>query len=269
MIYQLRITLSESEPPIWRRVAVDGRSSLGQLHTVIQIAMGWTDSHLHAFHVGGSQYGQHHPELDGWGPEMLDEERFALEQVAPAAGDALIYEYDFGDGWEHQVEVEEVGEPEAGVSCPRCLEGERSCPPEDVGGIWGYMEFLQAYLDKDHPEHATYVEWIGPGFDPGHFALDAVNKDLARLASLKVHSRAQPVSFTRRQGQYLAFIHYYTKVNGYPPAQTDIQRYFGVTGPSVHNMLKTLESRGLISKVAYEARSVRVLIDPGDLPDLA
>ena len=268
MIYQFRVTLSGSEPPIWRRVAVDGRSSLGQLHTVIQIAMGWTDSHLHAFHVGGSQYGRLYPELEGLGPRMLDEERFALEQIAPDTGAALIYEYDFGNGWEHQVEVEAVGEPESGLSCPRCLEGERSCPPEDVGGIGGYMDFLQAYQDKDHPEHAAYVEWVGRGFDPGHFDPEAVNQDLARLASLKVHGRAQPVSYTRRQGQYLAFIHYYTKVNGYPPAQADIRRYFGVTAPSVHNMLKTLESRGLILRVAGQARSIRVLVDAADLPDL-
>ncbi len=268
MIYQLRITLSGLEPPIWRRVAVDGRSSLGQLHTVIQIAMGWTDSHLHAFRVGDSQYGQRLPELEDWGPEMLDEERFTLAQTAPDAGSELTYEYDFGDGWEHLVQVEALGEPESGVPYPRCLEGERSCPPEDVGGIWGYLDFLQAYLDKDHPEHTTYFEWLGPGFDPGHFDLDAVNQDMVQLVPLRVHSRTEPVSYTRRQGQYLAFIHYYTKVNGYPPAQADIQRYMGVTGPSVHNMLKTLESRGLILRVAGQARSIRILVDPADLPDL-
>jgi hypothetical protein len=105
-----------------------------------------------------------------------------LAEIAPAAGDRLVYEYDFGDGWEHDLLVEKVLEPEPGATYPVCLKGRRACPPEDVGGIWGYAEFLQILGDPDHPEYEERLEWIGGEFDPEEFDVEDVNAALASLA---------------------------------------------------------------------------------------
>ena len=266
MIYQLKVTLSDSEPPIWRRLVVDGQISLGDLHSVIQLVMGWTDSHLHHFIVDDTYYGLRDSELFDEGYGVLDEQRITLAQVAPGAGGSFEYEYDFGDSWQHIIEVEGIGEPAADVSVPGCLAGERSCPPEDVGGIGGYEEFLEAMRDTDHPEHTTIVECIG-NFDPERFDLKSVNERLSNLGQLTA-GRRTGATYTAKQGQYLAFIYYYTKLNGVPPAQVDIQRYFGATGPTVNAMLKTLEKAGLISRVARQARSIRLLLSREALPDL-
>ena len=179
MIYQLKVTLSDSEPPIWRRFVVDGKISLGDLHSVIQLVMGWTDSHLHHFIIDDTYYGLLDPEFFG-GPDIRDEQKFTLAQVASSPSASLEYEYDFGDGWAHVIDVEAIKRPAAGVSYPRCLAGERSCPPEDVGGIWGYKEFLEALNDEDHPEHAANAEWVGD-FDPERFDLEIVDERLSNL----------------------------------------------------------------------------------------
>jgi hypothetical protein len=266
MIYQLKVTLSDSEPPIWRRFVIDGQISLGDLHSVIQLVMGWTDSHLHHFIVDDSYYGLQDPELFDEGPGTLDEQRFTLAQVAPGPGGSFEYEYDFGDSWEHIIEVEGIAEPAAGVSNPRCLAGERSCPPEDVGGIWGYEGFLEALRDVDHPEHTAYMEWVSD-FDPERFDVEGANDRLSNLGQLAT-GRRTGATYTAKQGQYLAFIYYYTKLNAMPPAQSDIQRYFGITGPTVNAMLKTLEKAGFISRVARQPRSIKLLLRREELPDL-
>lgn len=268
VIYQLKITLSDSRPPIWRRVEVEGSISLGQLHGVIQIVMGWTNSHLHQFIADGTSYGMVGPELDDWGMEMLDENKITLEQIASGVGVKFGYEYDFGDGWEHLIQVEQVKEPEADIFYPICLAGKRACPPEDVGGIWGYEDFLKALQDRNHPEHEEYLQWIGGRFDPEYFNLEAVNRILARLDFYRVCKREKSPTYTPKQGQYLAFIYYYTKLNGFPPAQADIQQYFRVTPPTVNNMLKTLEKRGPISRVPRQPRSIKLLLLREELPDL-
>ena len=129
VIYQLRFTLSDSRPPIWRRVEVEDGISLGQLHRVIQIVMGWTNSHLHQFIANDTHYGTLHPNFDDWGMEILDENETTLQQVASEVGSEIRYEYDFGDSWEHVVQVEQIKEPEADVFYPNCLKGKRACPP--------------------------------------------------------------------------------------------------------------------------------------------
>ncbi len=177
-IYQIKITLRDSKPPIWRRVLVPGNFSLYKLHKVIQLAMGWTDSHLHQFIIDGQYYGI--PSPDDWEP-MIDERRHTLSKIAPEPKRKFIYEYDFGDSWEHQILVESIIQPEAGVKYPVCIKGKRACPPEDVGGVWGYDEFLAAIADPSHSEHETYTEWIGGDFDPEEFDLDDINEELRRL----------------------------------------------------------------------------------------
>ncbi len=179
-IYQIKVTLEGSKPPIWRRLLVRSDITLGDLHTIIQAAMGWWDYHLHQFTVGGTYFGVPDPDYDSY-MEMQDEEEVTLGQVAPRGGFKFHYEYDFGDGWIHQVLVEKVLPPEPSQSYPVCIKGQRACPPEDVGGMWGYYDFLEALQDPEHEEHESYLEWIGGDFDPEAFDLDEVNETLSDL----------------------------------------------------------------------------------------
>ena len=156
------------------------------MHTVIQIAMGWTDIHLHQFVAGSgfarTLYGVPDPDSEDMGSEILNEKRFAVADLAPAARRKFSYEYDFGDGWEHDVLVEKVLPPDATLKHPVCLAGANACPPEDCGGIWGYYDLIAILSDPNHPEHEERKEWIGGGIDPAEFELDEVN---ARLKGLK------------------------------------------------------------------------------------
>ena len=149
-VYQFKVTLKESHPPIWRRIQVPD-CTLGELHEVLQVVMGWKDSHLHQFIVRGECYGPPDPEDADWDMEIEDEEKLSISQVAKTGRTGrIIYEYDFGDSWQHEIVLEKVLEPEPNVSYPRCIEGARACPPEDVGGVWGYAEFLEAISDPNH-----------------------------------------------------------------------------------------------------------------------
>jgi len=177
-IYQLKTSLKHSKPPIWRRIQVKGDTTLYKLHQIIQIAMGWTNTHLHQFIADGVYYGEPDPEFAF---EVVNERRVRLAQVAGGVKDKFIYEYDFGDGWEHEIMVEKIMEPEPKVSYPRCIKGKRSCPPEDVGGVWGYFHFLEAIENKDHPEHGEYLEWIGGSFDPEAYECAEVNEELGEI----------------------------------------------------------------------------------------
>lgn len=176
-IYTLKIELLEIEPRIWRRVLVPGTITLAQLHEVIQIAMGWTNSHLHEFIVGADSYSDPEFEIE----DAKSEYRYRLERLAPRVSNAIAYEYDFGDGWEHQIRVESIIEGDKRYpGKPFCLEGKRSCPPEDCGGVWGYETFLKAIKNKKHPRHKEFVGWIGGSFDPEFFDLEAVNAELRK-----------------------------------------------------------------------------------------
>jgi hypothetical protein len=178
-VYQLKVTLAESDPAIWRRVQVAGDISLAKLHQLLQIVMGWQNSHLHQFIVDGTAYGESDPALGEL--ELRDERKTRLGQVAPIVGSRFIYEYDFGDSWQHEIRVEQIAPAEPGMRYPVCLAGERACPPEDCGGIWGYTDLLEAVRDPDHPEHAEMMEWLEGDFDPEAFNLDATNQALKRL----------------------------------------------------------------------------------------
>ena len=177
-VHQLKITLTGIRPPIWRRLQVSSSINLRRLHDVIQAAMGWTQSHLYQFQVGDVEFGE--PD-DEFGMPIRSAKSTSLRKIAPEPGAVFSYEYDFGDSWQHRIEVEKVLPPEPGVRYPRCLTGKRACPPEDVGGIWGYAEFLQAIRDLKHPEHTELLEWAGGAFDPEAFDLQAVNEQLAHL----------------------------------------------------------------------------------------
>lgn len=175
--HQLRITLRGSRPPIWRRALVKSDISLRRLHRILQIVMGWTDSHLYEFEVHGNDYGDPHPDYGG---TMLSARTMKLNRAVPAAGERFVYRYDFGDGWEHDVVVEKVLVEQAHRHAV-CLGGKRSCPPEDCGGIGGYAEFLAALGDPRHPEHESMRDWIGGEFDPEEFDIEGVNAVLTGL----------------------------------------------------------------------------------------
>ena len=176
-IYQLKITLKDIRPPIWRRVQVSD-CSLALLHEIIQVVMGWDDEHLYSFEVGETEYSDPRGsgELD-----MEDASRARLSRLIATEKFKFTYTYDFGDNWEHEVLVEKVVPPEAGQRYPVCLGGKRACPPEDVGGPWGYEEFAEAIRDPEHERYEELLEWVGGEFDPEAFDPDAVNKALRRL----------------------------------------------------------------------------------------
>jgi hypothetical protein len=134
--------------------------------------MGWTDSHLHQFIVGDVCYGIPDPD---WEDGTVSEVGIQLGKILKKPKDWLVYEYDFGDGWEHRVEVEKIFPYSSDTTTPVCIGGENNCPPEDVGGVWGYAEFLEAYKDSAHPEHENMREWIGEYYDPDDFNIDVVN----------------------------------------------------------------------------------------------
>jgi hypothetical protein len=183
-IYQFQIVLLATEPPIWRRLQVPGDANLGWLHAVIQVAMGWTNSHLHQFRIGGEYYSDprhHFAEFEG-DPEILDERRFTFQQLAQTPHDSLTYEYDFGDSWQHLITVEKILPPNSGTRRTAvCLDGARTCPPEDCGGGWGYAELLKALANRKHPEHKTMKEWLGRPFDAEAFEVAKINTWLGKL----------------------------------------------------------------------------------------
>ena len=178
VICQFKVMLRGSKPPIWRRVQAPGDITLGALHTVLQLVMAWDGYHLHQFVVGDTFYSDPAMMDD---LDTLDEDTTTLRQVVPREGMKIFYEYDFGDSWEHEILVEKVLPPEGGVQAPTCIGGSRACPPEDVGGVWGYQWFLEAIQDPAHPQHEERLEWIGGDFDPESFDPDKVNTVLSRL----------------------------------------------------------------------------------------
>lgn len=171
-IYQVKVTLKGIRPAVWRRILVPSTITLPQLHMVLQAAMGWSDTHLHQFVANDRNYGVPDPDFDG---SVTDERRVRLNQIMREEKDSLTYQYDFGDGWEHDVVLEKVLPFDGKTSLPFCSAGKRACPPEDVGGPMGYRNFLRALEDSEHPEHESFRAWIGNEFDAEHFDRRAVN----------------------------------------------------------------------------------------------
>jgi pRiA4b ORF-3-like protein len=181
-VFQLRISLVDVEPTIWRRLLVAQDVVLPRLHSIIQAAMGWKDSHMHQFKVGEVRFGEPDDEYE---PGPIEYRRISLNQILPRRGSSCVYEYDFGDGWEHLIELEdELPIDQVSARLPQCIAGERACPPEDCGGPHGYMEFLAAIKDPRHEEHESLLGWAGGSFDPQAFDIDRVNRLLSRFRNL-------------------------------------------------------------------------------------
>ena len=178
-LYQFKITLKDSKPPIWRRIQV-ADCTLDKLHEYIQTAMGWTNSHLHHFQIGEQLYGD--PMLMEEDMEAMhykDSTRTKISKILHKVGNrfSFSYEYDFGDGWEHEILFEGRPEKEPGKKYPLCLEGARACPPEDVGGIGGFYEYLEALADPKHERHQEYLKWRGP-FDAEMFDVEEATNEM-------------------------------------------------------------------------------------------
>ena len=180
-VIRLKVTLADSNPPIWRLIETHD-CSLATLHNIIQLAMGWEDCHLHRFQVGQQQYGIRHQSDFDFGIRMIDERDVRLSDVVTEAGKRVrfLYEYDFGDGWLHDIKIEGIATADSGIRYPHCPDGKRACPPEDVGGVWGYAEFLEAIADPRHDRHEELMEWADD-FDPEEFSVDDVNRNLRRI----------------------------------------------------------------------------------------
>ena len=186
-VLQLRVDLRGSKPPIWRRLQVPGDIALRELHTLLQVAFGWDSTHMYAFDTAYGQFGIPDPELG-----LRSDTKVTLEQVAAAPGTKLTYTYDFGDDWEHVIAVEGTVAREDASIYPRCVGGRRKAPPEDCGGIWGYLELLEILDNPAHEEHEDRLEWLGidrpDQHDPAHFDTDEVND---AFTALRQNSRRQ------------------------------------------------------------------------------
>ena len=181
VVFELKVTLKSVRPPIWRRFAVPADIRLDDLHHLLQRVMGWHDCHLHEFVMkDGTRYGM--SDVD-WNvdSDVRDEGRFRLADLVNDKRDRFVYEYDFGDSWEHLVELVKILPPDEGVSYPLCLKGRRRCPPEDCGGAWGYMNLLAVLADPKHPEHVDLLDWAGGKIDPDEFDLDGINDLLSQV----------------------------------------------------------------------------------------
>jgi Plasmid pRiA4b ORF-3-like protein len=181
-VLQVKIKLlGVSKPPVWRRVLVPGEIRLDQLHGVIQVAMGWSDCHMHVFSTDAGDYGVSDPELG-----FLDERCMTLSQLLSEPGDRLRYTYDFGDAWEHEIMLEKVLGAHPEQLYPSCVAGKGACPPEDCGNAWGYARLQEVLADPADEEHASMLEWLelesASDFDATAFEIDAVN-DLLRYPS--------------------------------------------------------------------------------------
>lgn len=180
--YQLKVTLMETDPPIWRRLRVSGDTTLARLDRIVQAAMGWTNSHVHTFTAGGVLYAEPSPD---WDVDVQDERRCRLAGIAREEGEAFVYEYDLGDSWRHQVLVEEVLFGRGKVEEPLCLAGERACPLEDSGGVRGYYEKLACLRNPRDADYGDTKRWVeamaGGSFDPDAFDVEAANRALRAL----------------------------------------------------------------------------------------
>jgi len=192
-IVQLRITLIGIAPPIWRELLVPQSTTLADLHHIIQAAFGWLDYHLHEFEIGGLRFGD---------PNLVEDALEGDSSILPEADVRLcdfvrgalpfVYVYDFGDNWRHAVEIEGRALPDPGRKYPACVGGERSRPPEDVGGVTGYAEFLEIFHDGAHPEHRSHRQWAGRAFAPEAFHLDKT--DRAVRSAIRAARRRQAAS---------------------------------------------------------------------------
>jgi len=180
-MYQLKISLQGFSPEIWRRVLVNSDITLEDLHIVIQYAMGWYNCHLYQFIERENYYAPKKFELGG----CKDTAKFKLNSILISAKQKLQYEYDFGDGWLHEIVLEKILPIDSKIQLPKCTGGKMNCPPEDCGGVWGYADLLDIISNPEHDEYEDTIEWLGEDFDPEYFNLEETNSILKTLQKTK------------------------------------------------------------------------------------
>ncbi|MFV0392451.1 MAG: plasmid pRiA4b ORF-3 family protein [Paludibacteraceae bacterium] len=182
-IFQIQIALKGVKPKIWRRILIPSDLLLSDFHKIIQTTMGWTNSHLHQFSKNGTFYSVEYADDDMWGDmDSIDymKKKIRISDLLKTENDKMNYEYDFGDGWEHDIILEKVLPSDPKLKYPICLTGKMNCPPEDCGGIWGYLDMLETLKHPEDEEYEAVIEWLGEDFDPKHFDKDEVNNLLKR-----------------------------------------------------------------------------------------
>ena len=179
-IARLKITLDHVKPVVLRRVEVPFDIRLDRLHLTIQAAMGWTNSHLYEIRAGGVGWRTPYPDAD-WASDFMDARKARLDDILHGTK-TLKYLYDFGDGWEHTIKIERLVDPKPGMLYPSLIEAKGHCPPEDVGGPWGYGELLEALADPSNERHGELKEWLDDDFDPHVVDVDRLSEDVAYLA---------------------------------------------------------------------------------------
>jgi hypothetical protein len=175
-IFQIQIALKGFKPKIWRRILIPSDLFLSDFHMIIQITMGWTNSHLHQFIKNRTFYSMR-TQTDLLMQELgnLDYKNIKVSDLLKKEKEKIVYEYDFGDSWEHNILLEKILPIDNDTKYPVCLTGKMSCPPEDCGGVWGYYNMLEVLKDPEHEEYETFVEWLGEDFDPKYFDINEVN----------------------------------------------------------------------------------------------
>lgn len=176
LVYTILITLKNIEPKIWRRFKIDSETPLDEFHEAIQIIMGWENYHLHQFSAKNLFY-KDLSDSDFIGSRDCDYSGMRICDLLKKEKQAIEYEYDFGDGWVHEILLEKI-QNNAILFCPVCLEGKRACPPEDSFGPWGYQDKLDILKNKEDEDYWETLEWMGEDFDPEAFNLDMINENL-------------------------------------------------------------------------------------------
>ncbi len=174
-IFQLKITLNGIKPKIWRTILVKSSVSLNQLHEIIQIAMGWENSHMYTFNIDGIEYADKQFELDNSKSDTAKLNKLIQKKSK------FTYTYDFGDDWEHLILVEEVLPFDKTIQTPFCIKAVSACPPEDCGGAWGYADRVKIMAGKDGERKNDAIDFLGEDFDPTYVDIDAINQELAKM----------------------------------------------------------------------------------------
>lgn len=180
-IYQIHVSLEEVQPQIWRQLLIPSNLLLSDLHNIIQTVMGWEDAHLHQFIKNKMYYTVQYPDDDFWDDDIsidYKKKKIRISDLLLKENEKIIYEYDFGDCWEHEILLEKILPIDNKQKYPVCLAGKMSCPPEDCGGAWGYMNMLEILNQPEHEEYNSYIDWLGDEFDPKYFDKDNINKSL-------------------------------------------------------------------------------------------
>jgi hypothetical protein len=174
----LRIELRDTNPLVYRTILVPATITLPKLHVTLLMAMGWQGGHLHEFIIDDTHYGELDPDYPE--PDLKNQQRVRLTKALGTAS-RFDYVYDFGDSWWHHIHVLERTQFQGPLDSPWCLDGANACPPEDVGGIPGYEDFLAVISDPKHPEYENMVQWCGGTFDAAHFDLEDTNRRLMEI----------------------------------------------------------------------------------------